>query len=71
MNTQHYDEAVSWYSAALSLELAVPQGLYVKRSKAYIAGGSWEDALNDAGQVRPIVLHKPVLVDVSFSGDQA
>lgn len=51
MNTQHYDEAISQYTAALSLDPAAPQGLFTKRSKAYIAGGAWQDALNDADEV--------------------
>ena len=58
MSTRHYNEAISQYSAALSLNPVAlslnpvaPQGLFVKRSKAYMAGGLWEDALNDANKV--------------------
>ncbi|KAF8547863.1 hypothetical protein OG21DRAFT_1449832 [Imleria badia] len=48
---QHYNAAISEYSAALSLDLAAPQGLLVKRSRAFVASGLWEDALNDANKV--------------------
>jgi hypothetical protein len=71
MNTRYYNEAVSQYSAALSLDPAVPQGLFIKRSKAYMAGGLWEDAVNDANKVRPFVSHSLVLVDISSPGDRA
>ena len=53
MHTRHYDEAVSQYSAALSLDPVAPQGLCIKRSKAYIARGLWDAALNDANKVCP------------------
>ena len=45
------DDAVSHYSAALALDPASPQDLLIKRSKAYLAGGSWEVALDDANKV--------------------
>ncbi|KAG6375175.1 hypothetical protein JVT61DRAFT_3383 [Boletus reticuloceps] len=51
MTTRDYDEAISKYSAALTLDPEVPQGLFIKRSKAYIAGGVCEQALNDADEV--------------------
>ena len=63
MNTQHYDQAISLYSAALSLDPAAPQGLLIKRSKANISGGLWEDALNDANKVCPFVSRRRVLVN--------
>ena len=65
MNIQHYDEAISQYSAALALDPAGPQDLFIKRSKVYIARGLWEDALNDANQVCLFISCKLVLVDRS------
>ena len=55
MNTRHYDEAVSQYSAALSLDPIAPQGLCIKRSKSYIAKGLWDAALDDANKVCPFI----------------
>ena len=71
MNIQHYDEAISQYSTALSLDPAAAQGLFIKRSEAYIACGSWEDALNDANMVCPFVSCRLALVDISPPGDRA
>ena len=56
MNAQRPEEAISEYSSALSLELAAPSVLLIKRSKAYIAMSSWGDALNDANKVCLFVL---------------
>ena len=50
MNTKQYDEAVSQYTAALSLDPANPQDLLVKLSMA-CAEGKWKVALNDANEV--------------------
>ena len=52
MNARQYDEAISRYSAALSLSTTTPlaQALLIKRSTAYAAGAMWEDALNDANE---------------------
>ena len=52
MGTQRYDDAISQYSAALSLDLSIPH-VYIKRSKVYMAKGSWKDALDDVNRVRP------------------
>jgi len=52
MHAQQFDEAISEYSVALSLNSSVPQDLFIRRSKAYIARGLWEDALCDANKVR-------------------
>ena len=52
---QRYDEAISLYTTALSLKPRSPQGILVKRSKMYMAVGSWEQALDDANQVHHIV----------------
>ena len=62
MNTSQCGEAISQYSAALALDLVAPQGLLIKRSKAYIAGGLWDAALNDANKVCPFVSRMLVLV---------
>ena len=51
MNARQFDEAVSQYTAALSLDPVSPRDLRVKRSRAYAEKGKWEDALNDANEV--------------------
>ena len=56
MNAQRLDEAISAYSSALSLEPAAPSGLFVKRSKVYVATSLWEKALNDANKVHSFFL---------------
>jgi len=63
MNAQQHSEAISEYSAALSLDPPAPQGLFIGRSKAYIARGMWEDALNDANKVHSFVSCRFMLVD--------
>ncbi|KAF8546186.1 WD40 repeat-like protein, partial [Imleria badia] len=50
-DTQRYDEALSYYTSALSLSSPSPQGILIKRSKAFLATGSWRLALDDANQV--------------------
>ena len=71
MSAERHDDAISQYSVALSLNPAVPQGLFIKRSKAYVARGLWQDALNDANKVCPFVSRRLVLVDISSPGDRA
>ena len=44
--------AVSHYPTSLALKPATLQNLLIKRSKAYMAKGLWEEALNDANTVR-------------------
>lgn len=63
MGAERHDDAISLYSAALSLDPPTPQGLFIKRSKAYIASGLWKDALNDANKVRVLVSRGLVLVN--------
>jgi hypothetical protein len=46
-----HDEAIIHYSTALSLNLVIPQDIFAKRSKVWVAKGSWEDAIEDANQV--------------------
>ena len=71
MNAERHDVAISQYSVALSLNPAAPQGLFIKRSNAYIARGLWQDALNDANKARPFVPCRLVLIDASSLGDHA
>jgi tetratricopeptide (TPR) repeat protein len=61
MSAELHDVAISRYSVVLSLNPAAPQGLFIKRSKAYTARGLWEDALNDANKVCPFVSRRLVL----------
>ena len=56
MDAQRYDEAISYYSTALSLNPPSPQGILIKRSKARVATRSWKQAVDDANQVRNFCL---------------
>ena len=51
MNARQYDEAISKYTVALSLDTPDPQDLLVKRSKAHTDKREWTDGLNDANEV--------------------
>ena len=51
MSIGWYDVAISQYSDALFLNPVAPQGLFIKRSKAYMAKGLWPDTLSDANKV--------------------
>lgn len=51
LNAKRYDEAVLHYTTALSLNPPSPQGILIKRSKAYMASRTWKEALDDANQV--------------------
>ena len=53
MRARRHDDAISKYSLALSLDPTSPQGLLIKRSKAYVSKGVWENGLQDADKVRP------------------
>ena len=57
---QRYDEAISLYTTALSLKPRSPQCILVKRSKMYMAVGSWEQALDDANQVHHFVTGRSI-----------
>lgn len=46
-----YDEAISHYSITLSLNLPFPKDIFAKRIKAFMATGSWREAIDDANQV--------------------
>ena len=56
MSARQFAEAVSQYSAALSLDPPTSQILLAKRSKAHAGIGSWEDALDDANEVSTSLL---------------
>ena len=62
---QRYDEAISYYSTALSLNSLSPQGILIKRSKARLATGPWKQALDEANQVHHFCLMEVDLVDPS------
>ncbi|KAF8554548.1 protein prenylyltransferase, partial [Imleria badia] len=49
-DAQQHDDAITQYSAALSLDLPIPN-VFIKRSKAYMAKGLWGDALDDVNLV--------------------
>ncbi|KAG6375324.1 WD40-repeat-containing domain protein [Boletus reticuloceps] len=51
MRNGNYDDAIAWYSAALDLDPASPEQILMKRSDAYAAKDSWENALRDANEV--------------------
>ena len=51
VDAQQYDVAISHYSTALSFNSPSPQGILIKRSKARVATGAWQQALDDANQV--------------------
>ncbi|KAN0087969.1 hypothetical protein V8E55_006590, partial [Tylopilus felleus] len=51
MDAQQHDEAISYYTTALSLGPACPQNVLIRRSKAWLATGEWEKARDDADQV--------------------
>ncbi|KAF8430753.1 hypothetical protein L210DRAFT_3730336 [Boletus edulis BED1] len=46
-----YDDAISYYSSASSPISSSPKAILLKRSKAWLATGSWKQALQDANQV--------------------
>lgn len=54
INSGEYDNAISRYTSALSLNPSNPIDVLVKRSKARASKGSWADALADATEVRPL-----------------
>ncbi|KAF8548780.1 hypothetical protein OG21DRAFT_1515937 [Imleria badia] len=49
MSDERHEDAISHYSAALSLSLAAPSGLFIKHRQAYILATKdlWEEVLND------------------------
>ncbi|KAF8439838.1 hypothetical protein L210DRAFT_3504264 [Boletus edulis BED1] len=49
-DAQRHDEAITHYTTALSLNPPSPQLILIKRSRAFLATGSWKQALQDADQ---------------------
>ena len=70
-DAKQYGEAVSQYTAALSLDPASPQDLLVKRSKAYAGTGKLDDALNDANEVASFNSFTFAHANGRYSGNQA
>ena len=52
MDGQRHDEAIGHYSAALSIHPANTERFFIMRGKVYLAKGSWDDAIDEAQQVR-------------------
>ena len=63
VSDEQHGGAVSHYPTSLVLKPATLQNLLIKRSKAYMAKGLWEEVLNDAKKVRFSVSHNLVLVN--------
>lgn len=51
VDTQQYDDGISYYTTALSLNPRSPKGILIKRHKAFLATESWQLALDDANKV--------------------
>ena len=62
MSARRYDEAVSHYTTALSLNLPSPQTILHKRNKAFAATVSWKQALDDANEVDYFTLCRSALL---------
>ena len=62
---ERYNEAIARYSTALLLNFSSPQGIFIKRSKAHVAIGSWKQAVDDVNQVHHFCLVEANLVDPS------
>lgn len=56
VDSKQNEEAHRHYSAAVSIYPANAQGFFVLRSKLCMAKGSWEDAIDEANQVRQFCL---------------
>ena len=50
-----HEEAIAWYTSALSVSPSNPIDIFGKRSRARAIKGLWEDALTDANEVRYVV----------------
>lgn len=68
--SQNYTEAITHYSATLSMGPTTRDGILVKRSNAHAAVGAWNDALNDADEVcSPLyLLHQHIFNNASHGG---
>ena len=58
VDAQRHDDALTKYSTALLLDLAIPQIVLTKRSKVFATVGLWANALKDAKQVRITILRR-------------
>ena len=70
-DARRHDEAISHYTTALSVNVGSQQDILLKRSKAYLACGSFKHALDDANQVYPLkFLIQTNLLNHLSSGDR-
>ena len=69
-DAKQYNEAIPYYTSALSLNPTSQQHIIVKRSKAYLKTGLWKQALDDAEQVKLLRLMDVGVADPP-SGDHA
>ena len=58
MDNQKHDEAIKYYSSALSVYPPDTQRFFILRSKVGMAKSLWEDAVEDANEVSSIVSRK-------------
>ncbi|KAF8546152.1 hypothetical protein OG21DRAFT_1215477 [Imleria badia] len=59
VDTQRYNDATSHYETALSLDHLSPQRILIKRCRAFLATGSWKQALDDANQIITLAPSSP------------
>ena len=52
MDSHQHDEALKYYSTALSIHPANTPGFFILRGKVCMTKGLWEDAIEEAEQVR-------------------
>ena len=55
MDNRRHEEALVYYSAALSIQPANTRDFFIVRSKVATAKGSWEDAVDDANEVSSVI----------------
>ena len=55
MSHERHSDAIAYYSAALALNPATPQFIFIEQSKAYVAAGLRDLALNDTNKVHPFI----------------
>lgn len=68
VDAQRHDAAISLYSAALSLNSVCPEGILIQRSKARVAIGLWQEALEDANKVAVLALYDEFFLTKTLSG---
>ena len=52
MDFPRHEEALRYYSAALSIHAANTEGFFILQSKIFMAKGLWEDAIDAMDEVR-------------------